>query len=97
MDESKSDAELLERAEKRVKQKVRLLYSAGLWVVFSVFFFLIWLLTGRGYQWFWWPIAGLGFALFLQWQQGDSHPRPDGRKRDGADEEGRLGFSGGPR
>jgi hypothetical protein len=66
MDESKSDAELLERAEKRVKQKVRLLYSAGLWVVFSVFFFLIWLLTGRGYQWFWWPIAGLGFALFIQ-------------------------------
>jgi len=66
MEESMSDAELHERAEKRVRQKVRLLSSAGLWVVFSLFFFMIWLLTGRGYQWFWWPIAGLGFVLFIQ-------------------------------
>ncbi len=66
MEEPMSDAEVRERAEKKVKEKVRLLSSAGLWVVFSVFFFLIWLLTGRGYPWFWWPIAGLGFALFIQ-------------------------------
>lgn len=66
MEESTSDADVREQAEKRVKQKVRLLSSAGLWVVFSVFFFLIWLLTGRGYPWFWWPIAGLGFVLFVQ-------------------------------
>jgi len=67
MADTTSDAEIRERAEKRVQQKVHLLRSVGVWVVLSIFFFVIWLLTSpHGYQWFWWPIGALGFAVLMQ-------------------------------
>jgi phosphotransferase system glucose/maltose/N-acetylglucosamine-specific IIC component len=61
-----TDEELRAKAESRVKQKVRLLYSIGVWVAVSLFMFVIWLLSGRGYQWFWWVVGGMGFAVVLQ-------------------------------
>jgi hypothetical protein len=66
MADTTSDAEIREKEEKSIQQKVHLLRSVGVWVVLSIFFFVIWLLTGQGYQWFWWPIGGLGFAVLMQ-------------------------------
>jgi hypothetical protein len=76
MAETMTDDELRAKAEKRVKQRMALMYSIGLWLVFSVFFFVLWLLidgvgfhTASGavkYPWFLWIVAAWGFAVLLQ-------------------------------
>ena len=66
MAEELTDEEFRKKAERRVKQKVQLLYSIGIWIAIGIFMFVIWLLSGRGYQWFWWVVGGMGFAVLIQ-------------------------------
>ena len=67
MAEELTDEELRKKAERRVNQKVRLLYFIGIWIVISIFMFVIWYLNPpHGYQWFWWVVGGMGFAVLLQ-------------------------------
>lgn len=60
------EAELREKAEKRVKQKTRLLQGIGTYVVVNGFMVIIWALSGRGYPWFLWVMAGMGIGLAFQ-------------------------------
>lgn len=60
------EAQLREKAEKRVKQKTHLLQGIGTYVVVNGFLVIIWALTGRGYPWFLWVMAGMGIALAFQ-------------------------------
>lgn len=73
--EEKTDEQLREKAQERVRQRMNLLYGIGIWVVFSAFFFLVWLLTGSvgfhegdefKYPWFLWIIGAWGLAVMLQ-------------------------------
>jgi len=45
MVEELTDEELRKKAERRVKQKVQLLYSIGIWIAISIFMFVIWYLN----------------------------------------------------
>lgn len=67
MAEELTDEELRKKAERRVNQKVRLLYFIGIWIVISIFMFFIWYFDKpHTYQWFWWVVGGMGFAVLLQ-------------------------------
>lgn len=74
MDESAEQApateeELLrQRAEKRVKEKIRLLQHAGTYVAVNIFMFLIWGFTSNwdwSNPWFVWVLIGWGLGLGL--------------------------------
>ncbi|MDY6795962.1 MAG: 2TM domain-containing protein [Actinomycetota bacterium] len=56
---------LREKAEKRVNQRVGLLYHIGTYVVVNAFLVVIWALTGAGYPWFLWVMAGWGVGLLI--------------------------------
>jgi hypothetical protein len=55
--------ELREIAEKRVRQKVALLSHIGAYIIINAFLVVVWLLSGRGYPWFLWVMAGWGIGL----------------------------------
>jgi hypothetical protein len=51
-------------ARRRVQMKRGLLIHLALYVAVNAMLFLIWNLTGRGYPWFVWPLAGWGVGVF---------------------------------
>lgn len=61
-DVSGSD-DLRQRAVASLKAKQGFWRSLGTWVVLSIFFVLIWALTGMGYFWPAWPIAGIAIGV----------------------------------
>lgn len=60
------EAGIREKAEKRVKQKTRLLQSIGTYIVVNGFLVVVWALSGAGYPWFLWVMAGMGIGLAFQ-------------------------------
>lgn len=52
-----------ERAKKKVEEKVRLLQHIGTYVAVNCFLVIVWALSGRGYPWFLWVMAGWGLGL----------------------------------
>ena len=55
--------ELRAKAEKRVKQRIELLQHIGTYVIINGFLVIVWALTGAGYPWFLWVMAGWGIGL----------------------------------
>ena len=55
--------ELEELAKKRVQARMGLIVHASMYVVMNTGIILIWLLTGRGYPWFMWPLLGWGIGV----------------------------------
>ena len=55
--------ELREKAEKRVGERIALLSHLGSYVIVNAFLIVIWALTGAGYPWFLWVMAGWGIGL----------------------------------
>jgi 2TM domain len=53
------------QAEKRVKDKIELLTHLAVYAVINGFLVVIWALSGRGYPWFLWVMAGWGIGLVL--------------------------------
>lgn len=59
------DDELRKKAEKRVKERIALLSHIGTYVVINAFLVVIWALSGAGYPWFLWVMAGWGVGLAI--------------------------------
>jgi hypothetical protein len=55
--------ELRQRAEKRVQERVHLLQHIGTYIVINGFLVVVWALSGAGYPWFLWVMAGWGIGL----------------------------------
>jgi hypothetical protein len=55
--------ELREKAETRVNQKIALFSHLGTYVIVNAFLIVIWALSGAGYPWFLWVMAGWGIGL----------------------------------
>jgi len=55
--------ELRAKAEKRVKQRIELLQHMGTYAIINGFLVVVWALTGAGYPWFLWVMAGWGVGL----------------------------------
>ena len=58
-----TDTQLREMAKKRVEFRAHLL----VYCVMNVMFWAIWLVTGRGYPWPVWPMAGWGIGVLFQY------------------------------
>lgn len=52
-------------AEKRVKQRTELIRHIGAYVIINGFLVVVWALTGAGYPWFLWVMAGWGIGLLF--------------------------------
>ncbi len=55
--------DLREKAETRVKQRIALLSNLGTYVIVNAFLVVVWALSGAGYPWFLWVMAGWGIGL----------------------------------
>lgn len=55
--------ELRQRAVASLRAKQGFWYSLTSWIVLSLFFTVIWLLSGQGYFWPAWPIAGIAIGV----------------------------------
>lgn len=55
--------DLRQRAVASLKAKQSFWYTLVSWIVLSLFFALIWFLTGQGYFWPVWPIAGIAIGV----------------------------------
>ena len=54
---------LRQRAEKRVQDRIHLLQHIGSYVIINAFLVFVWALSGAGYPWFLWVMAGWGIGL----------------------------------
>lgn len=54
-----------EKAERRVKERMELLRHIGMYVIVNGFLVVIWALSGAGYPWFLWVMAGWGLGLLI--------------------------------
>ncbi len=57
------EEELRDRAEKRVQDRIHLFQHIGSYVIVNGFLVVVWALTGAGYPWFIWVMAGWGIGL----------------------------------
>jgi hypothetical protein len=57
------EQELRERAEQRVAERSHLLQHIGTYIIINGFLVVVWALTGQGYPWFLWVMAGWGIGL----------------------------------
>jgi hypothetical protein len=58
-----SEEELRQRAEARVEERSHLLQHIGTYIIINGFLVVVWALSGRGYPWFLWVMAGWGIGL----------------------------------
>ena len=65
MDSTVSEQELREQAARRVKQKRQFYQGLFAYIVVNAFLVFIWWMSGAGYPWFLWVIAGWGIGLVL--------------------------------
>jgi hypothetical protein len=57
------ETELHKVARRRVQMKRGFLTHFMIYVVVNAMLILIWSMTGRGYPWFIWPLAGWGIGI----------------------------------
>ena len=57
------DKDLYEKARKRVQMKRGFAVHLVMYVVVNTALVVIWMLTGKGYPWPLWPIAGWGVGI----------------------------------
>jgi hypothetical protein len=57
------EQELRARAEQRVSDRSHLLQHIGSYIIINGFLVVVWALTGHGYPWFLWVMAGWGIGL----------------------------------
>jgi len=79
-EETKSEAAIREQAEKRVKERIGIWWTIGVWLFINVFMIVIWLLSGRGYPWFLWVLLGTSVGLFFSLWGYFSGQRSESRK-----------------
>ena len=60
-----SDKELYELAAKRVKDKKDFLVHLSVYIVVNIALIIIWALTGAGFPWFVFPLAGWGIGVIF--------------------------------
>jgi hypothetical protein len=65
MPDDLNEEELRAEAEKRVRERVHLLEHIGTYIVVNGFLVAVWALSGGGYPWFLWVMAGWGVGLLL--------------------------------
>jgi len=65
MTDEMSEKQIYEEAKKRVEEKKGFRIHAITYIVVNAFLALIWWLTGAGYRWFVWPLAGWGIGLLF--------------------------------
>ena len=53
-------------AKKKVKEEKQFYSHLGVYLVMSVFFIVLNLVTSPDHLWFYWPMLGWGLGLFLQ-------------------------------
>jgi hypothetical protein len=58
-----NEEELRAGAEKRVRERIHLLQHIGTYIVINGFLVVVWALSGGGYPWFLWVMAGWGVGL----------------------------------
>lgn len=57
MDKQKTEDQLYEEATRRVKEKKRFYSGLVTYAVVNAVLVVIWVLSGRGYPWFLWPLG----------------------------------------
>ena len=62
-----TDKQLMKLAKRRVHAKFAFRLHRSIAVMLSVFFVLIFLITGRGYFWPVWPILSLALSVGIHW------------------------------
>jgi hypothetical protein len=60
-----TEAELEAIAKRRVQARTGLVMNVVSYLVVNGGLFVVWLVTGRGYPWFVWPMVGWGIGLVL--------------------------------
>lgn len=60
---STEEEQLRKRAETRVEDRIHLLQHIGSYIIVNGFLVVVWALTGAGYPWFLWVMAGWGIGL----------------------------------
>ena len=60
-----SEQQLRERATRRVKQKTDFWVNIAAYVAVNGFLVFIWWMTGAGYPWFLWVMAGWGIGVVI--------------------------------
>jgi hypothetical protein len=58
-----SETEIYQVARKRVEEKKGFYTHLASYIVVNAMLVIIWALTGHGYPWFIWPLAGWGIGL----------------------------------
>jgi hypothetical protein len=58
------ETEVQKLARKRVQMKRGFVVHLLLYVFVNAMLFIIWNVTGKGYPWFIWPLAGWGIGIF---------------------------------
>jgi hypothetical protein len=61
--EAAMETELEEVARKRVQARAGLFVHLTMYLAVNTGLVLIWLITGRGYPWFVWPMLGWGIGI----------------------------------
>jgi hypothetical protein len=61
--EGAMENEIEELAKKRVQARSGFVIHAAMYAVMNLGLLSIWLMTGRGYPWFMWPLLGWGIGL----------------------------------
>ena len=65
MPEPLSDQELYEKARRRVEAKKSFFIHLSVYIIVNILIFIIWFVTGAGYPWFIFPLAGWGVGLLF--------------------------------
>ena len=65
MTQEMSEKEIYEVAKKRVRQKKDFYNHLVIYVIINILLVIIWALTGSGYPWFVWPLAGWGIGILF--------------------------------
>ncbi len=64
-DETVPEQQLRERAARRVKQKTDFWLNIAAYVAVNGFLVFLWWITGAGYPWFLWVMAGWGIGVVI--------------------------------
>lgn len=59
--------DLYKEARKRVERQKKFYRNLSSWLGFSLFFFVLNMVTSPGRMWFIYPVAAWGLGVFLQW------------------------------
>jgi hypothetical protein len=65
MSQQMTEEQIYQVARKRVEEKKGFYTHLATYIVVNAMLIIIWALTGQGYPWFVWPLAGWGIGIIF--------------------------------